>query len=201
MKNILFLSIILLSFSSNILAQGQISGHVYCYSPGGTGMENVRVTISGDMLANDIFVLTDGEGAYSVSNLPLGGNYLITPSKASTSLLNGVTTFDMVLMMKNVLQTSSLGPFQLLAADVNRDGQLTVFDMIVIRQWILAIITDPMGRGWRFASTDFEFPSPASPQGQGSVDHIEVFSLQGTISHIDFVGVHLGDINDSNSCE
>lgn len=58
----------------------------------------------------------------------------------ATPTLNGVTTYDLVLIQRHVL---NINPFtywwQMCAADVNLDGQVTTSDIVAIQQVILGV--------------------------------------------------------------
>jgi hypothetical protein len=67
------------------------------------------------------------------ANLPLGQDYSVTPY-SNADPVNGVSTFDLVLMSKHILGVESLdSPYKLIAADVNRQ-RITTLDMIQIRK-------------------------------------------------------------------
>jgi Cohesin domain len=114
--------------------------------------------------------------------------------------LNGVTTFDLVLITKHILYIvpDPLDtPYKLIAADANNSGSVTTFDLVEIRKLILGIYTSfPNNTSWRFVDKDFVFPNPGNPWAT-------VFPESKTI-HLgqpaNFVGVKIGDVNLSNVC-
>jgi hypothetical protein len=53
--------------------------------------------------------------------------------------VNDVTTADIVWLTRYILGVESLNPFQKLAADVNRDGELSISDIIDIKRLILGL--------------------------------------------------------------
>lgn len=58
----------------------------------------------------------------------------------STDFDNGVSTLDVVTMIKHILGIEKLDqPEQILAADVNRDGKVTSLDVIEVRKIIIGI--------------------------------------------------------------
>ena len=64
--------------------------------------------------------LTDGEGLYAFPDMPMGGNYLVQPTK-NTEHLNGVSTLDLILIQRHILGLELMAsPYQLIAADINR---------------------------------------------------------------------------------
>ncbi len=69
--------------------------------------------------------------------------------------LNGVTTFDVVLISQHILDIIDLNGWAQIAGDINNSGDLTTFDMVILRQLILFVITELPEEGnleapWRF---------------------------------------------------
>jgi hypothetical protein len=65
--------------------------------------------------------------------------------------LNGVSTFDLVLISKHIQGISALSGFKLLSGDANTSGSLTSFDIVELRKLILGIYNNlPKARSWRF---------------------------------------------------
>ena len=88
----------------------------------------------------------------------------LRPVKAD-GLLNGVTTFDLVLLRSHILGTLLLdSPYKLLAADVNNSGNVSTFDIVALRKAILHITDSfPNNQSWRFVEAGHDFPNPANP--------------------------------------
>ncbi|MEZ4985141.1 MAG: dockerin type I domain-containing protein [Saprospiraceae bacterium] len=122
-------------------------------------VEGVQVSVNGAMAQ----MVTTENGAFSFE-LALGGDYSLTPY-LNAQPLNGVTTFDLVLMSKHILNVQPLNsPYKLIAADVNRSGTITTLDMIQLRKLILNIDTEfANNTSWRFIPTAYAFPMPANP--------------------------------------
>ncbi len=142
---------------------------------------------------------SDASGSYQFNMLPAGNAYTLTPSK-DVNPMNGVTTFDLVLIQKHILGTTLLdSPFKLIAADVNLSGSVTTFDMVQIQQMILNITTAfPNGNtSWRFIDAAYTFPDPTNPFQEPIPDHIEIANLAADIPDADFIGVKVGDVNGS----
>jgi hypothetical protein len=92
--------------------------------------------------------------------------------------LNGVTTFDLVLISKHILGTEIFdNPYKLIAADANNSGTITALDLVTLRSLILYIIDDfPSGQSWVF---DPPFHV---------VNHNQNINYE-------FIGIKLGDVN------
>lgn len=103
-------------------------------------------------------------GTYSVSLITelQGASYTITPFKDDNPL-QGISTWDLVLMSKHILGITPLtAPWQLIAADMNCSGSITTFDIIEGRKLILGISTALSGCGgasWRFVADPDTMPS------------------------------------------
>jgi hypothetical protein len=134
---------------------------------------------------------------FAFGSLSLPGDYLTaTPSKTDHPL-NGVSTYDLVLISKHILGLSKLSAAQLIAADANRDGKVTTYDIVLLRQLILGIIPElPGGVSWRFWPYDYEFPDPDNPFAPPFPERIEVpRSADPAINNFWFFGVKIGDVN------
>lgn len=126
-----------------------------------------------------------------------GYNSTITPSK-NTNPLNGVSTYDLVLIQKHILGIEPLdSPWKIIAADANQDGKVTTFDIITLRKLILGITTElPNGKSWRFAPKDYVFPNPLNPFQPPFPERIEVPNTADPAPHhFQFTGVKIGDVN------
>ncbi|MBK8562388.1 MAG: HYR domain-containing protein [Saprospiraceae bacterium] len=86
-------------------------------------------------------VQTNVDGTFAFANLPLGQDYTLTPSY-NTKPLNGVTTYDIVLIRRHILNIQAFdNPYNFIAADVNRSGSVTTFDIVELQKLVLTITT------------------------------------------------------------
>ena len=134
---------------------------------------------------------TDG---YYHFDLPMEQDYTIHPTKADAPL-NGVSTFDLVVISKHILGITKMDNlYQLIAADVNGSGTITAFDMVQIRQLILNITTEfPNSPSWKFVYAGYEFTTD-NPMGEAYPQIAEVANLQQDME-MDFVAIKMGDVN------
>ncbi|MCO6477151.1 MAG: T9SS type A sorting domain-containing protein, partial [Phaeodactylibacter sp.] len=157
-------------------------------------VEDVQVSLSGQGTAS---VMTAGNGAYSFSNLQQGYDYTITPRR-NGDYLNGVSTFDLVLMSKHILGVQVLdSPYKMIAADVNNSKSITTLDLIQLRKLILSIDTQMSNNtSWRFVKRSYVFPRPNNPWFEAFPEIVNINNLPGTgISNADFVAIKVGDVN------
>lgn len=171
-----------------------ISGNIETHW--GLPMKNVKVQITGGAAAT---VYTDSLGNFSFTGIPSGGDYTITPSR-DTNDLDGVSTYDLVLISKHILGLDYLdSPWKIIAADANKSNSVTTFDIVEIRKTILGIFNEfPNNTSWRFfpAFTTFNNPlQPFLPNLPPSA--IPIINLQGDYSGADFKGVKTGDVNNT----
>jgi hypothetical protein len=143
--------------------------------------------------------MTDNNGVYAFSNaLPLGSNVTLTPLKDDNQL-NGVSTFDLVLISKHILGLEPLNsPYKMIAADANKSNSVTTFDIVEIRKLILGIYTEfPSNNSWRFVDKNFTFSNPANPFQDQFPESVSVLNMQSTSLSSDFVSVKIGDVNNT----
>jgi Dockerin type I domain len=163
------------------------------------GVNNVQITLTSASGVINISTNSHTDGTYQFNSLQAGDNYTVTPVK-NVNPMNGVTTFDLVLIQKHILGTTPLGsPFKLIAADVNKSGSVTTFDLVQIQQMILNITTSfPNGNtSWRFIDADYVFPDPANPFLEPFPEHLEIANLNNDMPNADFTGLKAGDVNGS----
>lgn len=129
-------------------------------------------------------------------------HYTVTPTKDGNDL-NGVSTFDLVLINKQILGLELLNsPYKILAADANMSKSVTTFDIVELRKLILGIYSEiPNNTSWRFVPKNHVFLDPADPWKISNDPLIpkeeppasEIFQLPTTTA--DFVAIKVGDVN------
>ncbi|HRI59030.1 MAG TPA: HYR domain-containing protein, partial [Saprospiraceae bacterium] len=147
----------------------------------------------------DLTDMTDDSGIYSFTNaLPMGSDYTLTPLKDDNHL-NGVSTFDLVLISKHILGIEPLNsPYKMIAADANKSNSVTTFDIVEIRKLILGIYTElPGNTSWRFVDKNYVFPNPANPFQDQFPESVSVLNMQTSGFNDDFVSIKTGDVNNT----
>ena len=162
-------------------------------------VETVTVEIEGNVPGMPDPDVTGANGEYGFPGLAIGGNYVVTPEK-DIDPLNGVSTYDLVLMSKHILQIELLPtPYKIIAADINKSGTVSAVDMVELRKLILFINTEfPDNTSWRFVDAEFVFPNANNPW---ETSFPEVFSVNGLDQDEEgnFVAIKIGDLNGSAS--
>jgi len=122
---------------------------------------DVEVQLSGQM--NNTY-MTGDDGNFTFGALIEGNDYTVRPN-LDEKHLNGVSTFDLVLISKHILQVQPLdSPYKMIAADVNNSKKITTLDIIQLRRLILSIDTEfSNNTSWRFIPGDHQFANPNDP--------------------------------------
>ena len=179
-----------------------------------------QLSISGQLLtedslpigSGDVFLSTNGvssgfqttssDGLFEFENLAFGSNQVIETRK-NINPMNGVTTWDIVLTQAHILGLRTIdSPYKLIAADVRPDGTLNVFDLIDMRELILGRTNRfPQNQSWIFINSDQDLPTGlAQPPHPDDLETIREYDdLSSSINDADFIGVKIGDVNNSNN--
>ena len=160
------------------------------------GKELESVTVLLEDMENNVRSTdaTTANGTYSFE-AAINSDYMLKPEK-DDDLLNGITTFDVILLRKHILGIDLLtSPYQLLAADINNSGSLSTLDLVILRKAILGIEDSfPNNTSWRFVQADYDFPM--NPLATDMPQEVLLEALNKDMS-VDFVGIKVGDINGS----
>ncbi|MEM1321402.1 MAG: cohesin domain-containing protein [Bacteroidota bacterium] len=164
----------------------------------GIGIANVNVGLEGFMTGSQ---MTNSGGSFNFFSLQENQNYIINPDK-NINPLNGVTTFDLVLISKHILGVEALNsPYKIIAADANNSGSVTTFDMVEIRKLILYIDTEfESNTSWRFVPQEYNFEDPTNPFLSTFPEVYSINGLEGMVE-ADFVAIKTGDVNCSASTD
>jgi hypothetical protein len=178
------------NFCGNGTASAAVAGAIQTESK--ATVEGVQVNLSGQ--AQKSFA-TGVNGLFVFNNLAAGADYTVTPS-LNKGFLNGVSTFDLVLISKHILGVQPLNtPYKLIAADVNNSKSVTTLDLIQLRKLILNIDASfANNSSWRFVDASYTFPNASNPWAASFPEVKNVNDLEGSLS-ANFVAVKVGDVN------
>jgi len=149
-------------------------------------------------------MLTNTDGLYGFCLCDECSCFNVTPEKDDNPL-NGVTTYDLVLISKHILGVEPLNsPYKMIAADANKSGSITTFDIVELRKLILGIYNIPPPsppnpwphKSWRFVDKVYMFPNPLNPFQASFPEIIEHFDLAAGET-ANFVAVKIGDVNNT----
>jgi len=151
-----------------------------------------------DLMGSDFpYVMSSDQGQYAFPEMPLGGNYIIMPTKGDNPL-NGVSTLDIIAIQRHILGTDQLdSPYKLIAADIDNSGSITATDLIELRKIILGVDTEfQYLESWRIIDAEQVFLDPNNPFASTIREDHTIHNLNKN-EVIDFVGVKIGDVNNS----
>lgn len=139
-------------------------------------------------------------GCSSFENVPLNppvDNLPLLP--LDTDPLNGLDALDMIRIGRHILGIQPLGsPYAMIAADINKSGSITTFDLVEERKLLLGIYTEfPNNTSWRWVDAGFVFPNPNNPF-QTAQDTL-VYSYQNGVYQFKFFGIKTGDVDCSGT--
>jgi hypothetical protein len=159
------------------------------------GVENVMVSLSGQL---SMQMLTAADGTYEFVDLETGYDYTLAPY-LNDDHNNGVTTLDLIRLQQHLLGIQLLdSPYKMIAADVNKSGQITTLDMIEIQQIILGVKEEfSNNTSWRFVAASYVFPVPSNPWFAVFPEVINVNNLLFSTIANNFVAIKVGDVNNS----
>ena len=186
------LTLLLLSYTAiTLYSQSyQVSGQVTnaCGDP----IANLQVraqTDTGNVLESAV---TDSDGNYTVSTV-IGESVSIAPVSPN-DYLNGVSTFDMVLMERHILNIEAFNsPYQHIAADVNLSETITSLDRVLVEKLILQEDeTFENSPSWRYIANAESLT--LSTAFEATFQH-SYGDLIGDVSGADFTAVKMGDVN------
>jgi hypothetical protein len=156
-------------------------------------MANVEVILTG---ANgmDEMSMTTGGGSFDFTNLALGADYTVQPTYDAPVNLLEVKSSDMVNIIGQILGTSQFdSPYDYVAADVNGDREVSIFDILEISQMILGQRdVFSIGTNWVFVTADAQIDIN-NPYGASFPQVYNVNDLTGSLRNVDFVASELGN--------
>lgn len=158
----------------------------------GARMRNIPLDAKQEIVAYQ--TKTDKDGFYRFQDLPEGESYVVRPIMKSGDV-NGVNTQDLNLMLE-ILQNKldKFSPYQLLAADIDQNGEINTEDFAKLRQIIFQRDSFPHNNCWRFV--DATYAISKSLKLGNYPDSVLVSELNTGVT-ADFVAIKLGDLNGS----
>jgi uncharacterized repeat protein (TIGR01451 family) len=137
--------------------------------------------------------MTFNAGIYDFE-VPVGGNYTVTPYK-NDNPLNGTTTYDLFQIGNQIGgQVPFTSPYQFIAADINNDNMITSADTTELRNLILGIYNElPNNTSWRFVRMDYVFPDPLQPFPYPETATFP--NLTHDVANVNFIPIKVGDLN------
>ncbi len=164
-------------------------------------INEVKVTKTNMSNYSSEFYMTPFGGGYNFVNPEIETNYELKAEK-NTNHSNGVSTLDLVLVQRHILGLQELdSPYKVIAGDVNGSENLTSADLLEMRKLILGIKTEfSNNQSWRFVDGSQTFNDITDPFPFD--EEIMVLNYNNeNVSGQNFVGVKIGDVNNSASVD
>ena len=142
---------------------------------------------------------TGFEGKYGTGvAFPKAGELNYLRFSKRDELKRGISVYDLYLIQRHILGKQPFtDPYQLLAADVNGSGDITVLDLIQIQRLLLGQIPSVSSRKpWLFIPLNHEFPDPQNPWKDPLPDPIAVNVTRGSVT-MRIVVLKIGDVDSS----
>lgn len=189
------------SLTLSIAALGEVCNAThriegYVRRENGDPVAQTTVSLGGPYTAT---TTTDATGYYFFEDVPDGTGYTLSAAR-NDAHSNGISTFDLILMTRQILNIQLLdSPYKMIAADINKSTAISTADAIRLRRIILdidSVFTD--NTSWRFIDERYLFLNPQFPLVEPYPETILIDSLKGDrVFH--FIGVKVGDLNNSAS--
>ncbi|MCP4031139.1 MAG: hypothetical protein GY734_07845 [Herbaspirillum sp.] len=157
-----------------------ISGTVTYYS-NGDPVSGTLLTLENPEAPDDSHTATSGQtGAYLISSVPSGYDYVLTPSKDSDPGPETLSSSDASRIARAAVRLVELTEFERLAADVTGNGRVSGLDASRVAKYKIGLITqmNDEGKHWTFSPVSEEY----SP-------------LDSDIENLHFTAMRLGDIS------
>ncbi len=128
------------------------------------------------------------DGQFEFTQLQKGDNYTLKIEILDRNDdLNGVSTLDRVLIIRNILGIQGFtSPLQSIAADVDGDGSISVFDIVLINNLILGR-TNRFNESYRVRTVE-----------DISNDTYIINDLNEDKADLNFYTIKIGDVNGSH---
>lgn len=172
----------------NILPAFKIFGNITASN--GAYIQNASISDQDDP---EPIVFSNNMGEYEFE-IDAGKSYELSVDKNDVPIIEGLNVIDIALTRRHLLNKTRFdSPYQIIAADVDKNRKISTIDIALMRKAILRIEDNfPHQKSWIFIDKKHEFADIQNPfdfQDQVLVENIE------EDKQVDFVGIKLGDVN------
>lgn len=173
-----------------------VDGHIKTYDE--IGVSNVDVSgVDGSRGSEMSRSLADGRYRLRTN---IGENGLIVTPYKNDEALMGVSSMDLLSISRHLHGIQPLSnPYNIIAADVNRDGRITVRDIVILRDLLLGRISNLPEGNWRFVDKAYEFNNPLKPLNESFGEEVVIPYTDAGRVEADFVAVKMGDAFQSSN--
>ncbi len=165
------------------------------YTEIGESIQEVETSLIANASSNESYFMSDENGEYAFDDVVMHDDYLLQGQK-SDDIMNGLNTVDIIHIQRHILGQERLSsPYKMIAADVNLDNRINGTDLVALRKMILGV-NDDFGhdQSWTFvdAYQQLTIDNPWIYR-----DSIMLINLSEQKTESDFIGVKLGDVDNS----
>ena len=143
--------------------------------------------------ATCLLKVNSADGQFHIPGVPNTTGVILAPHKDNDPM-NGVSTLDLILIEKHIKGEQLLNsPFKMVAADVNRSGDIDIIDLVELRKLILGLYDKlPSSESWRFIPKNYTFKDLQHP-----FDYPMSMNIINEPDDLaaDFTGLKVGDVN------
>ena len=131
-------------------------------------------------------------GTTACSSMQATGTLLLHSARICPKTVFG--TIDLVVVSRHILNIQLLdSPYKMIAADVNKSGNINTMDLVETRKLILHIDDEfRNNNSWRFIDKAFAFADPTKPFATAFPESIS--GPAPGLKH-DFIGMKVGDVS------
>lgn len=151
----------------------------------------VSLSLAGKNVAE---INTGADGRYAFNPVP--NTHRITPSDNS-NIRKGVNVADVSIIRRYILSLPvALDNYNLVAADVNKDGTINIADVSMLNKVVLEINNEfTNNTSWRFLPKNLDISS--NPLKVDWPDYIDMSEPNLDYNSLDFISIKVGDVNGS----
>jgi len=162
----------------------------------GASVSNATIALTNSAEALLETATTDNSGNYTLANYTACQNYFLSPSLDGGDIREGLDSWDLVLMIRHILNLSTLdSPYKIIAGDVNNNGVLNVADVIDLQRLLLYYENNfTNNNSWRFVSGDYTFIDPANPFAAAFPENAFVKLSEHNMDQ-QFIALKTGDVS------
>jgi len=164
------------------------------------GVPNIAIGLSSDTL--NYFRGSNEDGRFFFENFELDNYGLAPDNPFENNVRNGVSTLDILNLQKYILGLKKFdSPYKVIAADLNSSGEITAYDMLLLRQLILSVIDEfPNTPSWKFVDAAYVFDEEIDPLHQ-AIPYAIPLDMTRLGPQLDnrFIAIKIGDLNNSVS--
>ena len=160
--------------------------------PEGQGMGSVTLIV----LPDTAIFLSDADGSFDVTReLQDGVSYQLYV-EMDDNPLNSISNLELPQVlnrfMEHILGTLPFtSPYQIVAADLNGNGDVTIADLLLVRKHILFLDFPETVKFWHFVKAGCD---PIADPVDCPLDYVETFTTDSTMTGLQIIGINIGDI-------